>query len=136
MLSQAQRTTILEMSAQGVSKHEIARLLRISGLSVRNVVRANSISVPRIALARTTLRTLRRDIRSRRAISCLLAPCALISRIVVRCAWLSMLVLLFLFHSFGHPVQLAPRAFQPLLHLLLLRVIHLRQSRGEPAAGA
>ena len=51
MLSQAQRTAILEMSAQGVSKHEIARLLRISRLSVRKVVRANSISVPRIARA-------------------------------------------------------------------------------------
>src|SRR5215467_3271220 len=51
MLSQAQRTAILEMSAQGVSKHEIARLLRISRLSVRKVVRANSTSVPRIARA-------------------------------------------------------------------------------------
>ena len=51
MLSQAQRTAILEMSAQGVSKHEIARVLRISRLSVRKVVRANSTSVPRIARA-------------------------------------------------------------------------------------
>jgi len=30
MLSQAQRTTILELSAQGVSQHEIARMLGIS----------------------------------------------------------------------------------------------------------
>ena len=51
MLSHAQRTAILEMSAQGVSKHEIARVLRISRLSVRKVVRANSTSVPRIARA-------------------------------------------------------------------------------------
>jgi len=47
-----------------------------------------------------------------------------------------MLVLLWLSYSFAHPVQLAPRAFQPLLHLLLLRVIHLCHSRGEPAASA
>ena len=38
MLSQAQRTAILELSAQGVSKHEIARVLRVSRLTVRKVL--------------------------------------------------------------------------------------------------
>src|ERR1035437_5174776 len=49
MLSQAQRTTILELSAQGVSKHEIARMLGISRLTVRKVVRSNSNMVPEIS---------------------------------------------------------------------------------------
>jgi transposase len=48
MLSQAQRTTILELSAQGVSQHEIARMLRISRLTVRQVVRSNSTEVPEL----------------------------------------------------------------------------------------
>src|SRR6266849_6322358 len=48
MLSQAQRTTILELSAQGVSKHEIARMLGISRLTVRQVVRSNSTAVPEL----------------------------------------------------------------------------------------
>src|SRR5208283_2660361 len=51
MMSQAQRTTILELSAQGVSKHEIARMLGISRLSVRKVVRLNSTEVPEIPRA-------------------------------------------------------------------------------------
>src|ERR1017187_3588309 len=51
MLSQAQRTTILELSAQGVSQHEIARMLGISRLSVRKVVRSNSTAVPEIPRA-------------------------------------------------------------------------------------
>jgi transposase len=46
MLSQNQRTTILELHAQGVSKREIARVLKISRLSVRKVLRANSATVP------------------------------------------------------------------------------------------
>jgi len=51
MLSQAQRTTILELSTQRVSKHEIARILGISRASVRKVVRSNSSAVPLIARA-------------------------------------------------------------------------------------
>jgi transposase len=48
MLSQAQRTAILELSAKGVSKREIARVLRLSRLSVRKVLSANSTDVPEI----------------------------------------------------------------------------------------
>jgi transposase len=46
MLSQAQRTTILELDAQKVSKHEIARVLGISRASVRKVLRSKSAAVP------------------------------------------------------------------------------------------
>src|SRR5260370_22499795 len=48
MLSQAQRTAILELSAKGVSKHEIAQVLRLSRLTVRKVLRSNSTNVPEI----------------------------------------------------------------------------------------
>jgi transposase len=48
MLSQAQRSTILELSQQGVSKREIARLLSISRLAVRKVLRSNSTAVPEL----------------------------------------------------------------------------------------
>jgi len=48
MLNQNQRTTILELQAQGVSKREIARVLKISRLSVRKVLRANSAEVPKL----------------------------------------------------------------------------------------
>ena len=48
MLSQNQRTTILQLHAQGVSKREIARVLNISRLSVRKVLRANSAEVPKL----------------------------------------------------------------------------------------
>src|SRR5438874_3071777 len=48
MLSQSQRTTILELHAQGVSKREIARVLNLSRLSVRKVLRANSAEVPKL----------------------------------------------------------------------------------------
>ena len=51
MLSQAQRTAILELSAKGVSKHEIAQVLRMSRLSVRKVLRSNSTNVPEIQRA-------------------------------------------------------------------------------------
>jgi len=51
MLSQAQRTAILELSAKGVSKREIARVLKLSRLSVRKVLRANSTNVPEIPRA-------------------------------------------------------------------------------------
>ncbi|OLD81725.1 MAG: integrase [Acidobacteria bacterium 13_1_20CM_58_21] len=46
MLSQSQRTTILQLHAQGVKKREIARLLGVSRLSVRKVLRSNSAQVP------------------------------------------------------------------------------------------
>jgi transposase len=49
MLSQAQRTTILELHAQGTNKREIARLLNLSRQSVRKVLQSNSNAVPRIA---------------------------------------------------------------------------------------
>ena len=48
MLSQAQRTTILELNAQQVSKREIARVLGISGVAVRKVLRSNSTAVPEL----------------------------------------------------------------------------------------
>ena len=48
MLSQAKRTTILELQAQGVSKREIARVLGISRAAVRKVLRANSTAVPEL----------------------------------------------------------------------------------------
>ena len=48
MLSQAQRTAILELSAKRVPKREIARVLKISRLSVRRVLRLNSAAVPEI----------------------------------------------------------------------------------------
>src|SRR6266498_4893504 len=51
MLSQAQRTAILELSAKGVSKREIAQVLRLSRLTVRKVLRSNSSNVPEIQRA-------------------------------------------------------------------------------------
>src|SRR5471032_1737611 len=51
MLSQAQRTAILELSAKGVSKREIAQVLRLSRPTVRKVLRENSTNVPEIQLA-------------------------------------------------------------------------------------
>ena len=48
MLSQAQRTAILELSAKGVSKREIAHVLQLSRPTVRKVLRANSTEVPEI----------------------------------------------------------------------------------------
>jgi predicted transcriptional regulator len=48
MLSQAQRTTILELHTQGVSKREIARVLEISRVAVRKVLRSNSTEVPEL----------------------------------------------------------------------------------------
>src|ERR1019366_7673135 len=48
MLSQAQRTTILELNTQQVSKREIARVLGISRVAVRKVLRANSNAVPEL----------------------------------------------------------------------------------------
>ncbi len=51
MLSQAQRTAILELSAKKVSKREIAQVLQLSRQAVRNVLRANSPHVPEIQRA-------------------------------------------------------------------------------------
>ena len=51
MLSQAQRTAILELSAKGVTKREIARVLQLSRLTVRKVLRTNSTDVPEIQRA-------------------------------------------------------------------------------------
>ena len=46
MLSQAQRTTILELHKQGVAKREIARVMGISRVAVRKILRSNSTAVP------------------------------------------------------------------------------------------
>ena len=46
MLSQNQRTTILELHNQGVSRREIARTLGLSRLSVRKVLKSNSSTLP------------------------------------------------------------------------------------------
>ncbi len=51
MLTQAQRAAILQLHAQKVPKREIARLLGISRPSVRQVLQANSIAVPKIERA-------------------------------------------------------------------------------------
>jgi hypothetical protein len=51
MLSQAQRTAILELSAKGVSKREIAHVLQLSRLTERKVLRSNSSNVPEIQRA-------------------------------------------------------------------------------------
>src|SRR5277367_4494002 len=48
MLSQAQRATIMELKAKGVSSHEIARVLKVSRATVRKVLRLNSAKVPEI----------------------------------------------------------------------------------------
>jgi transposase len=51
MLSQAQRAAILELSAKGVSKREIAHVLKLSRVTVRKVLAANSTGVPEIQRA-------------------------------------------------------------------------------------
>jgi transposase len=48
MLSQSQRTTILELHRQGVPRREIARLLEISRVTVRCVLQSNSADVPEL----------------------------------------------------------------------------------------
>ena len=48
MLSQAQRTAILEMNSQRVSIREMARLLKVSRQVIRQVLRSNSTLVPEI----------------------------------------------------------------------------------------
>ena len=47
-MSQAQRTTILELATQGVGKREIARVLGISRVAVRKVLRSNSPAMPEL----------------------------------------------------------------------------------------
>jgi DNA invertase Pin-like site-specific DNA recombinase len=47
MLSEAQRATMLELHAQAIPKREIARLLKLSRHSVRQVLKANSSAVPK-----------------------------------------------------------------------------------------
>jgi transposase len=51
MLSQAQRATILELHAQKIPTREIARLLQLSRHSVRQVLKTNSSTVPKIERA-------------------------------------------------------------------------------------
>src|SRR3989440_1981010 len=46
MLSQSQRSAILELHAQGISKREIARVLKLSRLAVRTVLASNSATLP------------------------------------------------------------------------------------------
>lgn len=46
MLSQSQRAAILELNTRGVSRHEIARVMKISRLTVREVLRSGSAQVP------------------------------------------------------------------------------------------
>jgi transposase len=48
MLSQAQRTTILELHAQGMGKREISRVLGVSRPTVRKVLRSNVSHVPEL----------------------------------------------------------------------------------------
>jgi len=48
MLSQAQRTTILELHTKGVGKREIARVLGVSRVAVRQVLRSKSTAVPEL----------------------------------------------------------------------------------------
>ena len=48
MLSPSQRTTILELHQQGVSKRQIARVLGVSRLAVRRVLGSNSPQVPEL----------------------------------------------------------------------------------------
>ena len=51
MLTQAQRTTILELNTAGVSKREIARALGLSRISVRKVLQSKTSEVPEIERA-------------------------------------------------------------------------------------
>jgi len=71
MLSQAQRTTILELQAQGVSKREIARVLGISRVAVRSVLRLNSsvVTMSDLTDGLGRKRDCLRDARRRDAIS-------------------------------------------------------------------
>ena len=45
-MSQNQRTAILELAGQGVSRHEIARVLKVSRGTVKKVLRSGSAAIP------------------------------------------------------------------------------------------
>jgi DNA invertase Pin-like site-specific DNA recombinase len=51
MLSQNQRTAILELAGQGVSRHQIARVLKISRGTVKKVLRSGSASIATVERA-------------------------------------------------------------------------------------
>ncbi len=51
MLSQSQRAAILELDAQKISKREIARVLKVSRLTVGEVLRSGSSAVPALSRA-------------------------------------------------------------------------------------
>jgi transposase len=51
MLSQSQRTAILELNTQKVSRREIARVLKVSRQTVSQVLRSGSASVPMLSRA-------------------------------------------------------------------------------------
>jgi len=63
MLSQSQRTTILELNARGISTREIARAMKLSRLSVRKVLRSGSDAVPEIQRPEKALAAVRRMMR-------------------------------------------------------------------------
>jgi transcriptional regulator with XRE-family HTH domain len=56
MLSQAQRTTILELNAKGVTLREIARVMKLSRWAVRKILRSNSTQAPEIQRAEKAAR--------------------------------------------------------------------------------
>jgi hypothetical protein len=88
---------------------------------------------------RTTLRTVRREIPNIRAISCWLTPWTLSSRIVVRCTWLNMRLLL-LCNPPGQTAKLVFQAFDLAPHGFALLAIHVRAQRAprtcQPPGGA
>ena len=51
MLSQSQRAAILELTTQKVSKRKIARVLKVSRRTVREVLRSGSAEIPTLARA-------------------------------------------------------------------------------------
>src|ERR1019366_7009268 len=94
------------------------------------------ISGSLVGLGRSTSRTVSRDNRTTCAFSCLLTPCALSSRLAVRCAWLNMFPFPPLSDSVRQPRQFPARIFHLALRLFLLRTSHLRQRFGKPPSGA
>ena len=80
---------------------------------------------------RSTLRTLSRDTLSTRAISRLDTPLAFSSRIVVLCDWLSIVIS----YPLADAVQLLACAFDMLLRLLLLVLVHLCRCFAHSTAG-
>ena len=82
---------------------------------------------------RTTLRAVGREIPNIRAISRLLTPWALSSRIVVRCAWLNMLLL---WDSPGQTTELVFHALNLEPRRFALLAIHLRNDRARQSPGS